>query len=285
MQSSLVKVKSVYKFLQNAEKRVADYVIENPDEVINLPIREFAKRCGASVATVIRFCRAIGIKGYKTFKIQLAQDVAFALSDIYEEISPSDSNAVIVEKVFKANVQSLYDTLKVIDMKQIQQVAQEINKARQVVLLGTGGAGAAIYDATLRFTQLGINATYASDPYQMLLYALKLKRGDVAIGVSHSGRTRVTLDGMRYAKQRGARTVAITNYLGSALAKESDIVLLTAFCEPKVKATTIASHIAQMGILDALYALVAKIRVKSGSLQKINESVEQVLRYKVKGKR
>ena len=113
-----------------------------------------------------------------------------------------------------------------------------------------------------------------------MIRTLKLKKGDVAVGVSHSGRTKATLEAMHCAKQQGARTVTITNYLGSVLAKESDIVLLTAFCEPKVKATALASHVAQLGIFDALYVLIAKIRGKSNYVQRINKSVEGILRYK-----
>jgi len=280
MQSCLVKIRSAYSSLQNAEKRVADYVLENTEQVVDLPIREFAKKCGISVATVARFCLAIGVKSYKTFKIQLAQDIAFAFSDIYQEISPLDTDVVIVEKVFKANVQSLYDTLKVVDIKRMQRIAWKISKAEQVVLFGAGGSGAVVCGAVLRFAQLGIPAEYAMDSYQMVVRASKLKKGDVAIGVSHSGRTKATLEGLRCAKQQGAGTVAVTNYLGSVLAKESDTVLVTAFCEPKVKATALASHVAQLGIFDALYVLVAKNCRNSNCVQKINESVEDILRYK-----
>jgi len=285
MQGCLVKVKSVYNSLQNAEKRVADYVLKNADQVIDLPIREFARRCRTSVATVARFCQAISVNSYKTLKIQLAQDIGSALSDIYQEISSLDSDALIVEKVFKANVQSLYDTLKVIDMKRIQQVAQEISMAGQVVLFGVGGSGAMISQAALMLTQLGINAEYATDSYQMVVRASKVKKRDVVIVVSHSGRTKATLEALHCVKQQGARTVAVTNYLGSRLAKESDIVLLTAFCEMKERATAIASHIAQLSIFDALYVLVAKIRGKSNYVQKINKSVEEILRYKDGGRK
>ncbi len=159
-------------------------------------------------------------------------------------------------------------------------MAKHIAKAGKVVIFGLGGSGIIARDVSLRFIQLGIDSRHAVDSYHMAVHILKLNKNDVAIGISHSGRTKATLEMLGFANKQGAKTVAVTNYLGSALAKKSVFVLLTAFSESKVRATAIASHVAQLGIFDALYALVAKTLGSSNSVQRTNTVIEDTLRNK-----
>ena len=82
---------------------------------------------------------------------------------------------------------------------------------------------------------------------------------DVAIGVSHSGTSRITIDAIRAAKKRAAFTVAITNHAGSVLAREASLCVLTALHERKVHVATLTSGVAQLTLIDCLYiVLVAR---------------------------
>jgi DNA-binding MurR/RpiR family transcriptional regulator len=82
---------------------------------------------------------------------------------------------------------------------------------------------------------------------------------DVAIGISHSGTSRMTVDAIRAAKKRGAFTVAITNHAGSVFAREASLCLLTSLRERKVHVATLTSRVAQLTLIDCLYiALVAR---------------------------
>ena len=135
-------------------------------------------------------------------------------------------------------------------------------------------------DARVRFLHLSLNAICYDDVYIQLLSALSLKKGEVAIGISHSGKTKTTVDFLSLARKSGAATICITNYANSPITKFSDICLLTAFGESKVESAAISSRIAQLCVVDALYILIATQKSKeiTPHVRKVNEYVEKYLR-------
>lgn len=72
--SCLKKIKSKIDYLTAAEQKVGYYILEHGDEVLGLTVTELAEKANSSDATVVRFCRSDGYKGYQEFKIGLAQD-------------------------------------------------------------------------------------------------------------------------------------------------------------------------------------------------------------------
>ena len=180
------------------------------------------------MATVSRFYRSLLFENYQHFRIKLAQDLASTIPEIYEDIETHDSPAAIVRKVFQKNIKSLQDTQKILGADSMLRAARAINKTKTVHLFGVGGSAAIAADARLKFMHLGINAVYYDDICVQLISTLSLKKDETAIGVSHSGKTKSTLDFLFLAKKLGANTICITNYANSPITKFSDICLLTA---------------------------------------------------------
>ncbi len=280
----LVKIRSHYPFMKKAEQKVADFILNNDKVAVSLPITEVARRSGVSVATVSRFYQNLSFDSYQHFRIRLAQDLVSPIAEIYEDIEKGDSSHDIIQKVFRKNIESLRDTQKILDTKSLLKAARAISKAKAVHLFGIGGSAVIARDARIQFLHLGISTSCYDDVYLQLLSALSLKKGEVAIGISHSGETKSTVDFLALAKRAKATTVCITNYANSPITKVADICLLTAFRESKVQAAAISSRIAQLSIVDVLYILVAM--QKSGEIipqvRKIDEQVERYLRYSQK---
>jgi DNA-binding MurR/RpiR family transcriptional regulator len=148
-----------------------------------------------------------------------------------------------------------------------------------VVFLGIGSSGHLAHDAALRFAQLNLRAEAYADSYQILNQALHLKKSDVAFGISHSGRSAITVQALEVARQNGALTIGIANYLRSPLHKASDLFLCTAFPESRVKVVALSSRIAQMCLIDALYLLVARrTEISQENTERLNTYIEKVLR-------
>ncbi|MFT7791491.1 UNVERIFIED_CONTAM: MurR/RpiR family transcriptional regulator, partial [Escherichia coli] len=103
-QNCLGKIRSYYARLSEKEKKIADYILENPEKIIHSTINELAEDLGVADATVFRFCKRIGFKGYQAMKIALASEVIEPIQQIHEEISENDSVKTVTEKVFKSNV-------------------------------------------------------------------------------------------------------------------------------------------------------------------------------------
>ncbi len=97
MNKTLLNVKMLYKEMGASEKKIADFILENPTGLIPLSISEFADKCGSSDATVVRFSRRLGFSGYQQLKISLAQEEN--TGGIGEAVSADDSPETLFGKV------------------------------------------------------------------------------------------------------------------------------------------------------------------------------------------
>ena len=280
MPGVLVKIRSLYPSLPKAERSVADFVQRDPERAPHRSVHEFARAGGVSVASVSRFVRKLGFADFKEFKLELARETSSGVEDLFSAIVPADSDSEIVRKVFLGNIKSLADTLKMVSIPDLSAAAQAICAARRLVFIGIGGSGSVAADAALRFSYLDFQAEAYTSDAAILLQTLRTGSQDLVIGISHSGRSAMTVEGLRLARERGARTVGISNYLRSPLRDASTIFFCTSFPENRVKVAAISSRVAQLCILDALYLLVARHKDRLWDVERINGLTERMLRIK-----
>lgn len=269
-----------YPNLRPIARKLADYIIENENDVIHLSITELAERAGVSETTVIRFCRRLGFEGYQDFKIRTAQGIVPQLSNIHEDLAETDTSRAVMKKVFEANMNAIQATLGIVDTEAFEKSAQALYKASRIVFCGEGGSGIVALDAEHKFIRLGI-PTYANiDPYMRLANATLMKPNEVLLGISHSGSTKSTVEALGLAQKQGATTICITQYQRSPITKVSDIVLNVFSKEVEYRSEAMGSRIAQLCLLDSLYVEVAKrLKEKSfDSIKKVREA-QVSLRY------
>jgi len=275
----ILRIQSHYKGFNPAQKKLADYIIANRQILPDLDLQQLASGARVSGATVTRFCRAIGFPSFSKFKIESAKEHA-SLPLVFEDFDSKDDDETRISKLFAAYIQCLIDTRAITSIPNLLEVANRINRARKVCIFGIGSSGAVSTIASNRLAVLGIPSEAHSDPYRQIICATLLGEGAVAIGISHSGTSRITVDAIRAANKRGAFTVAITNHAGSVLAREATLCLLTSLHERKVHVATLTSHVAQLTLIDCLYiALVARNEVKfRRTVGLIEEEVGEKLR-------
>jgi DNA-binding MurR/RpiR family transcriptional regulator len=275
----ILRIQSHYKGFNPAQKRLADYILSNRQALPDLDLQQLASGARVSGATVTRFCRAIGFPSFRKFKIESAMENA-SLPLVFEDFDSEDDDEERVSKLFAAHIQCLIDTRAITSVSNVLEVANRINRARKVCILGIGSSGAVATIASNRLAVMGIASEAHSDPYRQMICASLLGEDDVAIGISHSGTSRLTVDAMRTAKKRGAFTVAITNHAGSVLAREASLCLLTSLHERKVHVATLTSRVAQLTLIDCLYiALAARNEEKfRRTVGLIEEAIGEILR-------
>jgi len=278
----LVKIRSLYHSLPKAERNVADYILENAERAPHRSVHEFAKAGSVSVASVSRFVRKLGFDGFKEFKLELARDTTVAVRSLYEAITPEDTEAEIASKVFMGNIQSIEDTLKLVSVEDLSEAASAMCASGRLVFFGIGGSGNVARDGALRFSYLDFQAEAYVEPSQILLQSLRMRKGDVAIAISHSGRSSITVEGARIARERGATTIGISNYPRSPLRDASALFFCTSFPENRVKVAAISSRVAQLCLLDALYLLVARRAERMWDVEQVNSLTERMLRLKAR---
>lgn len=258
---TLIRLRGLYPSLKTALRKVADVILRQPEMAIYASVNEVAAVAAVSEATVMRFCRILGFKGFQDFKIALAREMVIPSPRLHEEEGgEGEDEAAVVRKVFHTNGVALQDTLEILDIEAMKEAAQLLLTARQIMVVGVGGSGPAVTYAGNRFLLMGLRAHLCTDFYLMLMAAAMLSRGDVVLAISNLGTTREILETVGIVREKGARVMCITNNSLSPLARICNPVLVTASREVTLPEEAVASLICQISILDALFALIAEAR-------------------------
>jgi RpiR family carbohydrate utilization transcriptional regulator len=269
----LSRLRAAHSSVFQAGQKVTDYVLANPQNVIHASVTEVAEASGVSEASVVRLCQHVGYRGFQDFKVSLARDMLEPTKFIHEDVKPGDAIATVARKVIESDISALTETLKVLDMAEMQRAAELILNAERVEFYGIGSAGPIAVDAYYRMLRIGINAVVCIDSHMQAVSASLTGPSVVVVTVSHSGSTRETVDATRLAKQCGAHTICITNYAKSPITAYADVVLYTAAAETMFRTEAMASRIAELSIVDALYVCVALARFED-SLANIEKTAE-----------
>ncbi|WP_132770185.1 MurR/RpiR family transcriptional regulator [Tepidibacillus fermentans] len=271
----LAKIRSLSSFLSPKEKEIADFIVNHPKEIIHMSITEFADQIHVAEATVFRFCKRLGYRGYQSFKIALASEIVEPIQNIHEEIHPEDEILTLANKVFTSNIEAMKDTLQLFDPEVLQAVVDTLSTAKKIDFYGSGGSAPIAMDAAHKFIRTGIYSNAYSDGHQQIMSASLLGPRDVAIGISHSGSNKDVIEAIRLAKKNGATTIGLTNYFKSPLSNEVTYVLYTTARETVFRSEALTSRLVQLALIDVLYVAVSLRRQEETlkNLQKIREAI------------
>ena len=261
MESIMHKIRFLHSEMGPAEKRIANYIIENTQEIINDSISDFAEKCGCGDATVVRFARRLGFDGYQSLQIGIAGEINSA-SSVNKEITKEDSCFDIFKKRINDISVSLNSTESVLDAEKLELTAKAIMNSKRIIVFGLGNSAAIAQDAAHKFLRLGLNAQACCDNHMQAIIATHLDRQSVVIGISHSGSSKDIVDALELSKIGGATTICITNYGNSPIVKSCDYSLFTKAEETQHSILAMSSRIAQLTILDSIYTYIVVISDK-----------------------
>lgn len=256
-QGILARLRATRDTLPPTAKKIADFILAQPDEVVHMSVTEVAEGAGASEGSVVGFCQQLGTRGFQDLKIALARDLVEPVQFIHEDLHPADDAATVIQKIFHSDIQALQDTLKVLDPAAMAQAVTLILGAKRVEFYGIGSATPVAVDAHYRMLRIGIPCTVYTDSHVQSVSASLTDPEVVTVTISHSGSTVETLAATRLAKEAGAKTIIITNFGKSPIQRYADVVLYTAAKETAFRTEAMTSRIAELSIVDALNACVA----------------------------
>jgi len=276
-QNCLGKIRSYYARLSEKEKKIADYILSNPEGIIHSTINEVAEDLNVADATVFRFCKRIGFKGYQSMKIALASEVITPIQQIHEEINETDDEKTITKKIFQSNIQTLENTLHLLDGSSIKNAVNLLTQADKIEFYGTGGSSVIAMDAFHKFIRTGTRVFAFIDSHFQLMSASQLTEKDVAVVISHSGTNKDTINILKTAKRNGAKTIGITGYPKSPLGQDADVSLYTSSEETEYRSEALSSRIAQLSIIDALYVnvMIMKKEQAKHSLERVRDAISE----------
>lgn len=249
----LSAIKTEYENLTVKEKKVADYILQNPEKVVLMTVAELADSAGVVKSVIIRCCQSLGFSGYAQLKLSLSRELARNEQFHYSPyIDKTDSASGILDKIFSANIKTLHDTAAGIDRKMLAQVVDLLGAAEHIYIYGIGTSAGIVCDFQYRLMQLGFTAFCFTDLPAMKVSTLNIRPGDAAIGISNSGRTMATVDALKLARQKGAKTVCLTSYPNCELVRQSDYPLVIYTDEIQYPIEAISARIAHISVLDAI---------------------------------
>jgi len=195
--------------LRKSERKVADFVLKSPLNVIRMRIVDLAQQAGVSEPTVVRFCRAVGCRGFQDFKMALAQQLASSPSYGQIAVTDTDSTREYTYKVFDSTVDALLKVRDSLVLVNLEAAVAAICAAGRVEFYGFGASAAVAFDAQHKFFRLQITSAAYSDPHLQNMSATSLNAGDVVIAISQSGRSQALLDSMDLVKQAGGLVIGL----------------------------------------------------------------------------
>ncbi|MCL5071218.1 MAG: MurR/RpiR family transcriptional regulator [Actinobacteria bacterium] len=248
------RLKQKYSSLRSSEKRVVDFILQNPQDIANYSITELAQKCSTSETTVNRLCHSIGYSGYSQMKISLTQNLAQStLKTIPGDIKEGDSIIDAAEKLKYCLTSAIEHTFEILNISELNRAIESILKAERIYFYGIGGSGYVARIAYHLFIKAGIFNTACDSGYMQAITASLLSRRDLAIGISHSGETKDVVKALTIAKEKGATTIAITGNKESAIVNKADINLFTFSKEEPIYGDFMEGKASQLFIIDLLY--------------------------------
>ncbi|MEO3767174.1 MurR/RpiR family transcriptional regulator [Streptomyces sp. B8F3] len=257
------KVRTVAPSMTRSMQRVAEAVAGDPAGCAALTVTGLAERTGTSEATVVRTARLLGYPGYRDLRLALAaaaaQQEAGRAPSVTADIAVDDSTADVIAKLARDEQQALADTAAGLDPVQLEAAIAAMATARRIDVYGIGASNLVGQDLVQKLLRIGVVAHASPDPHLAVTNAVQLRAGDVAIAITHSGRTVDVIEPLRVAFDHGATTVAITGRPDGPVASYADHILTTSTGrESELRPAAMSSRTGQLLVVDCLFIGVAQ---------------------------
>jgi DNA-binding MurR/RpiR family transcriptional regulator len=244
--------------LPDAQRRIAQCVLDDPRAAVGATVEQLAQQAGVSMPTVVRTCRVFGYASVRDFMLALAQDLAVSGSYLHRSVRPEDNAQDVTGKIIHAAVSSLSDLGRVIDVAMIERVVEHLAKAHRIDCYSVGATSTFMaQELQSRLFRLGLTANAIFDFHQQLVSASALGPGGVAFVISHVGRMPHTIEAAKFARAQGATVVALTQP-GTPLAEMADFPLLVSVPEDAVMRVGTEAYLAHLVVIEVLMVCLAQ---------------------------
>ena len=278
-------IDSLYDSLTKTEKKIAKTILSNPQLLNQASLSAIAVDLDVGEATFIRFCRTLGFKGFTDFKMDLAIELATqdksetTLLDTDVTVEDSAQNIALKLQAVINNV--ITETMNLLDFKELEKVVKAFRQAKRIFLFGVGSSGITAEDAKNKFMRIGLQMDAATNNHFMYMQASLMQKGDVVMGISHSGYSQETTHALGIAHKAGATTIALTHNLLSPITRVADLVLINGHRQGQMQGDSIGTKIAQLFVLDLIYALIVQAEEEKATKTK-QKTLNVILEQRIK---
>ena len=224
------RIQKNYSDLPRQQKKVAEFFLSQGAEAAFLSVAQLSRRAGTSQATVVRFAKSIGLKGYPDLQRELQATVLRKISPtrILQSMISKKASDKIYDRIFEMDMQNLRQTQEANDPATLERAVKEIIRARKIGFIGARTSHALAY---LLYYYLGRVRKHCElldiggNGY-LTNQIMDFRRGDLLVGISFPRYGRHTIEILKCGKRRGCKIIVITDTPISPAAQVADLVLL-----------------------------------------------------------
>ncbi|CAM3024148.1 SIS domain-containing protein [Sporolactobacillus spathodeae] len=253
----LIRIQSAYPHLSEKEQKIADYILEHPEDTVHSSINQLSARINVADATVFRFCRRLSFKGFQEMKIILAADIAQKKVDAPNQSRFKNDDVMdLAQHVFQDNIRTLENTFQILNSDLFRQAVSILSQAERIAFFSSSGSAMIAQEANRKFIRAGLSAFAPSDGEFQLLAAKGMKVGDAAIFLSYSAADKHLLQIAKMVKAKDCPVIGLTGFMKSALSDLMDVSLHTVSVPTDYRSESYVARAAQITLIDALFVNV-----------------------------
>lgn len=253
----LIRIRQRYPGLAQSDKKLADFILAQPDVARHLSSQQLASEAGVSQSSVVKFSQKLGFKGFPALKLAISEALVSHPNPqavpLHNQIRGDDPLRLVGEKLIQDNVNAMHATLDVNSEEKLQESVQLLRGARRIVLTGIGASGLVARNFGWKLLKIGFNAVVEQDMHALLATVQALGPGDVLVAVSYSGERREINLAADETFRVGGKILAITGFTPNTLQQRASHCLYTIAEEQATRSAAISSSSAQMMLTDLLF--------------------------------
>ena len=255
------RIKEAYGSLAKKERRIADFLLQNPEFVLNATAKEIAEATDSSAATVIRFCRTCGFNGLTELKLSLKRESKLVdphpTRAVDAELGNNDLSGLVQQRVLGYHNLVVDALLSDWNLSAYSMAAEAMLRAKRIIIVGEGGSRASCFCLMNMLLTMGFRCEHYMDSMFEIVNIDSLHSDDVVIDISYSGMLRTSVDSMKLAKERGATTIGLIGLRECPILEHIDIVLNTTSPKQDYYDSEMSVRIAELVVIDILISLLS----------------------------
>lgn len=278
--SIIGRIRSVLEELPNSERKIAEFILQHPDEAIEMTTAQLGEAAHSNSPAVIRLCSRIGINGFTQLKVALSGEIAPDNKVEYADVQPDEPIESIKSKLLGNAYKSMEETLSLIGEHTLATVTRTLQKAPVVYVYGIGASHLVAENIAQKWNRIGKLAICPTDAHALLTAIPSAPKGSVFFAVSNSGETKEIIKLAELAKEQQLKTIALTQFGNNSLMKAVDLVLQTVKpYEAQVRSAATSSLHAQFAAVDLLFFAYTSKEFRATE-EKVHRSRKLINEYK-----
>lgn len=243
------KIISMQPSFTVSENEIAQYVINNAEQVVGSTITTIAQNTGTSEASINRFCKKIGFKGFNSFKVALAQE------NFYKSMQDSEpaSQGSFVSTISQDYRHMLVNTTAMLDEHQIFRAAGAMAKAAHIYIFSMSNTAFVARELEFKLSMVGLYAKAITELSEARLYSFRINREDLAIVIAPSLLIRDLYQTLSVCRENGVPIISISSYDSPKLGNLIDYKFIISDKITMQNSVSISNNLTFLYVTDVLY--------------------------------